>query len=88
VIGSHRELATAEVVFDRVAPDGWADLDTPLQVRAVLDQLPPAHRAVLVLRDLEDLSEQETAEALGVEVGTVKSRLHRARVAFRQRWRP
>ena len=88
VIGSHRELATAEAVFDRVEPDGWADLETPLQVRAVLDQLPPAHRAVLVLRDLEDLSEQETAEALGVEVGTVKSRLHRARVAFRQRWRP
>ena len=88
MIGAHRELATAEAVFDRVEPDGWADMDTPLQVRAVLDELPPAHRAVLVLRDLEDLSEQETAEALGVEVGTVKSRLHRARVAFRQRWRP
>ena len=86
-IGSGRELATA-AVFDRVEPDGWADLETPLQVRAVLDQLPPAQRAVLVLRDLEDLSEQETAEALGLEIGTVKSRLHRARVAFRQRWRP
>jgi RNA polymerase sigma-70 factor (ECF subfamily) len=43
---------------------------------------------LLVLRDLEDLSERDVAAALGVELGTVKSGLHRARDAFRERWEP
>jgi RNA polymerase sigma-70 factor (ECF subfamily) len=55
-------------------------------VQWVLAQLPPDQRAVLVLRDLEGLSEAEAAEQLDVAVGTVKSRLSRARKAFRQRW--
>lgn len=52
----------------------------------ILARLPAAQRAVLVLRILEGLSDQEIAEALGVPVGTVKSRLHRARAAFRKGW--
>ncbi len=52
------------------------------------DKLTPPQRALLVLRDLEDLSEREAADALGVELGTVKSGLHRARHAFRERWEP
>jgi RNA polymerase sigma-70 factor (ECF subfamily) len=43
---------------------------------------------VLVLRDLEGLSEAEAAALLRIEVGTAKSRLHRARRAFRNRWQP
>ena len=62
------------------------DFDTAIDVRAVLSELTPAHRAVLVLRHLDDLSEEETADVLGVAVGTVKSGLHRARQSFRQRW--
>jgi RNA polymerase sigma-70 factor (ECF subfamily) len=62
------------------------DLDTVLDVRAVLDQLLPDQRAILVLRDLDGLSEAEVAEQLSVAVGTVKSRLHRARRAFARRW--
>jgi RNA polymerase sigma factor (sigma-70 family) len=63
-----------------------SDLDTALDVRDTLRKLPAQQRAVLVLRNLEDLSEQETAEVLGVPEGTVKSRLHRARQGFRERW--
>jgi len=63
-----------------------SDLDTALDVRDTLRKLPAQQRAVLVLRNLEDLSEQETAEVLGVPEGTVKSRLHRARQGFRDQW--
>ncbi len=63
------------------------DLETSIDVWSTLEKLGPAQRAVLVLRHLEDLSEQETAELLGVPEGTVKSGLHRARQSFRQRWR-
>jgi RNA polymerase sigma factor (sigma-70 family) len=59
-----------------------------LEVADTLRRLSPEQRAVLVLRDLEGFSEGEAAALLGVEVGTVKSRLHRARRAFRDRWQP
>jgi DNA-directed RNA polymerase specialized sigma24 family protein len=55
-------------------------------VRDVLDRLSPEHRAILVLRDLEGLDEATVSELLSVEVGTVKSRLHRARGNFRKAW--
>ncbi|HNP70946.1 MAG TPA: RNA polymerase sigma factor [Kouleothrix sp.] len=48
-------------------------------VRAVLDDLPPNHRSVLVLHYLEDLSIPEVAAILDCPEGTVKSRLHHAR---------
>ena len=47
-------------------------------VRAAVDDLPPKHRAVVVLRLLEERSTREAAEALGVPEGTVMSRLKRA----------
>jgi RNA polymerase sigma factor (sigma-70 family) len=55
-------------------------------VRRVLAALGPEQRAILVLRDLEGLSEREAAALLAVEQGTVKSRLSRARSAFKRRW--
>jgi RNA polymerase sigma factor (sigma-70 family) len=55
-------------------------------IRDVLRRLSPEHRAVLVLRDLEGLDEQQTAQLLGVAAGTVKSRLSRARLSFRRAW--
>ena len=63
------------------------DLDDGMDVRETLSRLSPRYRAVLVLRYLEDLSEEQTAEVLGVEPGTVKSRAHRAKQAFEERWR-
>jgi len=59
------------------------------EVRAVLHQviteLPPAYRSVVVLRDLEQLSTEETAHILDLTTDTVKTRLHRARAAMRQK---
>lgn len=52
-------------------------------VRACIDRLPEGHRAVLLLRDIEEMSTEEAAAALGVTPGTVKVRLHRARQALR-----
>lgn len=53
-------------------------------VQSGLDRLPLEQREVLWLRDVEGLSGQETAQALGLSLEAVKSRLHRARQALRQ----
>jgi RNA polymerase sigma-70 factor (ECF subfamily) len=62
------------------------------QLKTVLDaaiaELEPMYREVLVLRDVEGLSAQEVAEVMGLSVEAVKSRLHRARVAVRERVAP
>ena len=49
-----------------------------------LAALPDRYRAVVVLRDVEELSNEETAAILGESVGAVKSCLHRARMALRE----
>jgi RNA polymerase sigma-70 factor (ECF subfamily) len=74
-----------EQVAERTTEDG---ADLRLEVVDTLRRLSPDQRAVLVLRDLEGLSEAEAAALLRIEVGTAKSRLHRARRAFRNRWQP
>jgi RNA polymerase sigma-70 factor (ECF subfamily) len=50
---------------------------------AAIGALPADQREVLVLRDVEGLSAQEAADVIGIEVGALKSRLHRARMALR-----
>ena len=57
--------------------------ETRGQVRACIDLLPAAYRAVLLLRDIEELDTEETAKQLGITPGAVKTRLHRARQALR-----
>ena len=52
-------------------------------VMAALDRLSPEHRVVLVLKDLEGQKYEEIAAIVDVPIGTVRSRLHRARLELR-----
>ena len=64
------------------APDALSDLarrETIRNVRQAVLSLPEDYREVLVLCDLEEMDYAEAAEALGCPVGTIRSRLHRAR---------
>lgn len=58
-----------------------ANLD--LDVQAALDALSPEFRAAVVLCDIEGLSYEEIAATLGIKMGTVRSRIHRARAQLR-----
>jgi RNA polymerase sigma-70 factor (ECF subfamily) len=72
------------------AGDGDAGAAQPLLdeelrcvTRQILDGLPEKYRTILVLREYEDLSYQEIAQVLGCSIGTVESRLFRARKRFK-----
>jgi RNA polymerase sigma-70 factor (ECF subfamily) len=53
-------------------------------LRRALDELPPAFRVLVQMVDVEDMSYQEAADALEIPIGTVMSRLHRARNRLRK----
>ena len=59
------------------------------EIKKILDEsvesLPPIFRSVFVLRDIEELSTEETAEVLGISIPAVKSRLLRARLQLREK---
>lgn len=55
------------------------------ELNRAIEELPPSLRSVFVLRDIEGLSTEETAEALDLSVSAVKSRLMRARLKLRER---
>ncbi len=57
-------------------------------IQQKLAELTPDHRAVLVLRDIQGLSYDEIASVLDIEGGTVRSRLHRARIELKEKLRP
>lgn len=77
-----REQAVASVP-DRAA--AAPDRDLSLALDSALGSLAPRQRAVLVLRYYEDLTERETAQLLGVSVGTVKSQARDALARLRER---
>lgn len=72
--------------------DAWAvthdtavlENETRAIVREAIDALPESYRVVLLLRDIEERSTEETAELLELSVANVKVRLHRARQALRE----
>jgi RNA polymerase sigma-70 factor (ECF subfamily) len=57
-------------------------------IHKTVDRLSPIHRRVFVLREIEGKTYEEIAEAVGCDLGTVKSRLNRARRAFARRIAP
>ena len=54
------------------------------RVQGALNRLSPEHRAVLVLKDIDGQKYEAMAEILGVPIGTIRSRLHRARIELRE----
>lgn len=54
------------------------------RLRKAIQKLPPQYRIVLVLRDMEGLTDDEVAEITGLRSGTVRVRLHRARLFVRK----
>ena len=73
------------------APDDALSLEDQLVIdemnaciRGVIDSLPEDYRAALILRDLEGLSERQTAEGCGTSLAVAKIRIHRARDRLRR----
>lgn len=82
-IASRAAVSVGEDNFDRV--DERLDAETAARTVAVaVGRLPRADRDALVLFAVEGLSYSEVADALGIPIGTVRSRIGRARVRFRE----
>jgi RNA polymerase sigma-70 factor (ECF subfamily) len=78
--------AVAEVEAPAPEPDA-EPAPTLATLEALLKKLPDDYRAIVVLRDLEGLSYAEISETLEIPLGTVESRLFRARQELRTLWR-
>ncbi|WP_174842829.1 RNA polymerase sigma factor [Candidatus Oscillochloris fontis] len=96
---SRRQALAIDDVADTLQPEdmpgnrmAWPEdplrstLDSELrrEIEAAIAELPASLRLVVTLRDMEGLSTEETAEHLGISVGAVKVRLHRARLRLRE----
>lgn len=74
---------------DYLPPDRLTDLkDRKQKVRAAIDSLPEHFRMMLVMRDMEGFAYEEIASMLDLPLGTVKSRINRARLEFKRRVEP
>lgn len=76
-IGPMETSASADELLERQ--------EVRVQVREAIESLPESYRTVLILRDIEEIDTAETAELLGLTPVAVKTRLHRARLALRDR---
>ena len=63
----------------------WSGPSATRLIQAALNALADDHRAVVVMKEFDGLRYEEIAAILGVPVGTVRSRLHRARLELRER---
>jgi len=84
-------LPGVDVGMEFVAPDAGPELealrrDDQRAIDRLLAALPEPYREVLVLRELEELDYRDIATIAGIPIGTVMSRLARARAALRQEW--
>jgi RNA polymerase sigma-70 factor (ECF subfamily) len=83
--GSGRETSYGDVeAVEEVVREAPARVE-PVDLARAIDALPAGYRQVLVLHDVEGYTHQEIGRLLGVEPGTSKSQLHRARARVRAR---
>jgi RNA polymerase sigma-70 factor (ECF subfamily) len=64
------------------SPDPSETSDLAIDVRRALLRVPEDYRVAMILHDVQDLPYEEVAQILGIPIGTVRSRLHRGRVAL------
>lgn len=88
-VASLEESAGEEITMDLSTPGPDPEKDaSALEMRAILEDavaaLPETYRTVFVLRSIEDMSTEETAECLDLSLDVVKTRLHRARGLLRR----
>ncbi|MGI8868540.1 MAG: RNA polymerase sigma factor SigE [Mycobacteriales bacterium] len=62
----------------------YSDAHFDYDIQDALDALPPDFRVAVVLCDIEGLTYEEIADTLGIKLGTVRSRIHRGRLALRE----
>lgn len=75
--------AAADLPWERLPDRAVLDAELREKLQEAILGLPEGYRSVLVLRDMEGLDTQETADALGLNKDVVKMRLHRARASVR-----
>ena len=101
---SRRDMSSIDEMLPAFAEDGhhahsvagWPDelvaaedeSNVRTLVRRSIDQLPESYRTVLILRDMEELDTEKTAELLGISESNAKVRLHRARLALQSLLNP
>ena len=85
--GGRPDSGVTDVFPDRAASpsDQLEQKERIGQIRECINALAPEHREVITLRDLEGLSYGEISEVAGISLGTVKSRLARARTDLKNR---
>jgi RNA polymerase sigma-70 factor (ECF subfamily) len=85
-VSAGSELTLAEVLPDEAPNPGQEAVTRELveRVEAAMQQISPSHREILTLRNVKDLSYEEIAALLDLSLGTVKSRIARARDALKQ----
>lgn len=82
-----RELPLDALATNEAQAESELDaVESRLLVEALLDQLSPPMRAMLVLRELEGLEYEEIAQVLQIPLGRVRWRLHTARAQFQELW--
>ena len=80
-----REIAGTEPISKGESPDKRMTRSEDVQlVHRALAELTEDHRSILVLREMEDMAYEEIADVLRISIGTVRSRLNRARFALKQ----
>ena len=84
-LGTHE--AGPELIYDGPDPETQAvSASEARRLRAMIDTLPEDFREALILREMEQLSYREIAEVVGAPIGTVMSRLARARTLLKASW--